>query len=853
MVRQFLSIQEALREYDRESKKDALEVAEEERQEIVRRFPLDDWPAMTLEQYALGLDDSSDTYCYWLEFGSPHMCSMRGGSSVKHLVYKHKNKPGWYFSSEYQDEQEAWLDIRAALVQAFELAGAGEWERIDELQPIRGGRALRLKTLYVYYPDQIMPITSVYHIQHFLERLGMLTDEMKRWEAVRLNRGLLHALREIPDMEGWTTDEMGKFLYEWAHPREARRVVKIAPGHDAKYWQDCLDHGYICLGWDDIGDLREFDNWTSFRDRFHEVFFDKHKGHKSTLTAKAREVWTLMQLEPRDIVVANQGVSRILAAGEVVEPVYQWRPDRSTYRHTVHVKWDTSYAQEIPPQNRWGMVTVADVPLELYQQILSKGSGDEQGPKETLPTDPLFLHIADALERKGQLILYGPPGTGKTYHARRFSVWWLLRHLEEGDPMAVLGSARSMKEAERRLSTAQVARRLWWMVANPKEWSWDQAFSDGQVTFRYGRLKRNYPLVQPGDLVVGYQSTPDKRIVAVARVTKGIYESNDDEPGIELEPVHRIRDGLTYSELQADSTLKDSEPMRFRCQGTLFALTADEAEYLLALLTERDPGLSELALAEESVGPLTWVTFHPSCSYEDFIEGFRPVDKGSGGLVLRLADGLFKRVCREAQAHAKRRYLLVVDEINRANIAKVFGELITLLEKDKRGMQVRLPQSRERFTIPPNVFLLGTMNTADRSIKLLDAALRRRFAFMEIMPDVSLLSGAVIGDLELDAFLDALNRRIAASEGREKQIGHSFLLDDAQPVGEPEEFARRFRQEILPLLQEYCYDDYAALATYLGNTLVDGQAQALNQDILNDADRLVDALAQLINEEESLT
>jgi 5-methylcytosine-specific restriction protein B len=320
--------------------------------------------------------------------------------------------------------------------------------------------------------------------------------------------------------------------------------------------------------------------------------------------------------------------------------------------------------------------------------------------------------------------------------------------------------------------------------------------------------------------------------------------------------------------MKADPTLSNTEPMRFNNQGTLFALTPDEADYLLAQLEAKNPGLSDilnppavaagsngatppaanpiLGLDTDEINQLTFLTFHPSYTYEDFIEGFKPVPSAAtgGGLNLRLEDGVFKRICRQAQANPGKRYLVLIDEINRANLAKVFGELITLLEKDKRGkFKVVLPQSRETFTIPENVYLLGTMNTADKSIKLLDAALRRRFAFKELMPDADLLTGGKIGDLLLDVFLEELNRRIATREGREKQIGHSFLLEDGKAVDEPEEFARRFRQEILPLLQEYCYDDYADLAYYLGDKLVDKQAQTLDFDILNDPDKLVEALA----------
>ena len=359
---------------------------------------------------------------------------------------------------------------------------------------------------------------------------------------------------------------------------------------------------------------------------------------------------------------------------------------------------------------------------------------------------------------------------------------------------------------------------------------------------RQGRLQRNYALVKGGDLVVCYQSTPDKRIVALARGTRTGSESSGGEPSIELAHLTAVKDGLTYDELLADPVLKSSEPLRFRNQGTLFALTPDEAEHALALLAERNPEVQPHLEGGETVGFLTRLTFHPSYSYEDFVEGFRPVESGEGALSLRLDHGIFKRVCHAALARPAKKFLVLIDEINRANIAKVFGELVTLLEMDKRGLSVTLPQSKESFCIPPNLCLLGTMNTADRSIKLLDAALRRRFRFMELMPDSDLLQGGKVNGMELDDFLDGLNQRIARSHGREKQIGHSFLLDGDEPLSDPEEFARRFRQEILPLLQEYCYEDYRVLATYIGEELVDQEGQTLNEERLADPEGLIEAL-----------
>jgi 5-methylcytosine-specific restriction protein B len=835
-----LPIQQAIKEFDREGDRQATEVAEQERRAAVERFPLDAWPTMPLERFALGQGNKQDSFCWCMEYGTPHVGSMKGGNARKHAIYK-QHDGNWFFDRKsYQSIEEAWQAVRAGFVQAFQKVKAGDFDGIDQIEGINWGPALRTKALHCYFPDQFLPITSIAHIRHYLQVLHSPLATAGGYEVVRLNRALLEALRQTPGMEGWNTYEMSHFLYRWDDPRDQRRIVKIAPGENARFWPECLDGGYIRVGWGKVGDLRQFESKEAFQVKFKEEYGPMYKDHQPTITKKGNEVWTLRELEPGDLVLANQGTSKVLAVGEVVEPGYEWSDGEADYDNIVHVKWDTSYAQDISPQKSWAMTTVAPVPQTLLAQVMAK----KAGPKPIIPMDPFHRQIMGAIERKGQAVLYGPPGTGKTYAARRFAVWWLAKQAGE-DPSQILADPASFDQAEQRLSTAQVGRKVWWVVANPSVWDWDQLFKDKHVNYRYGRLQRNYPLVRKGDLVVGYQSNPDKKLVALAKVSRELYTDTKGEQNIDLEPVAKIEDGLTYEELQKDETLVTSEPMRFRNQGTLFSLTEDEFDHLAALLTERNPSLRKyLDVAGSGVGPLTRLTFHPSYSYEDFIEGFRPVEASGGQLALRLDDGIFKRVCREAQANPSKHYLVLIDEINRANVAKVFGELITLLEKDKRGLLISLPQSKEPFTIPSNVYVLGTMNTADRSIKLLDSALRRRFAFLEMMPDSSLLRGAKIGGLALDDFLDELNRRIAAKDGREKQIGHSFLLDEDGPVSEPDEFARRFRQEILPLLQEYCYDDYSVLADYIGEKLVDREGQTLDDERMNDPERLVEALEE---------
>ena len=358
---------------------------------------------------------------------------------------------------------------------------------------------------------------------------------------------------------------------------------------------------------------------------------------------------------------------------------------------------------------------------------------------------------------------------------------------------------------------------MWFMVANPSQWPWKSLFTDGSVNYSLGRLKRNYPHVRAGDLVVGYESTPSLRIVALARVTSEFDLDGTADEALSLEPLTEVANGATWAELKADPILAQSEPLRFNCQGSLFALTTAEADHLLELLARRDSTIIQ------KIGPyrrhLTRITFHPSYTYEDFVEGFRPQATARGQLELALTDGVFKDLCSAAAASPGERFVLLIDEINRGNIPKVFGELITLIEKDKRGLSVKLPQSGDDLAVPPNLIIIGTMNTADRSIHLLDSALRRRFAFIELLPDSQVLTGASAGALALDLFLDNLNEEIRRRLGREQQIGHALFYVDGAIVATAEGFAAAFRHELLPLLQEYFYENYVALADLLGDAL----------------------------------
>ena len=280
-------------------------------------------------------------------------------------------------------------------------------------------------------------------------------------------------------------------------------------------------------------------------------------------------------------------------------------------------------------------------------------------------------------------------------------------------------------------------------------------------------------------------------------------------------------------------------------------------------VTQEDrPAVKRRFEEHRDAGRIEMVTFHQNTTYEDFVEGIRPVlaesrdsdmeptpeRKHAGEIRYEMSRGVFRRIAERAADDPDERYVLIIDEINRGNIARIFGELITLIEDSKRIGQhdearVTLPGSKTDFGVPANLHVLGTMNTADRSIALLDTALRRRFVFDEMMPDPS-HSGIAkdLDGIDCGKVLDAMNRRIAVLLDREHQIGHTYFLR----VNTLAALASTFRNRIMPLLQEYFYDDWEKIRAVLNNNgfvLKSNPPQELVRLDLVDADRSVYDLA----------
>ncbi len=235
-----------------------------------------------------------------------------------------------------------------------------------------------------------------------------------------------------------------------------------------------------------------------------------------------------------------------------------------------------------------------------------------------------------------------------------------------------------------------------------------------------------------------------------------------------------------------------------------------------------------------------FVTFHPSFSYEDFLEGIRPVIKNEGekneAIGYKRQDGIFKEICASAEI-SNEKHLLIIDEINRGNISKIFGELITLIEDDKRGHSLDLAYSKKPFSVPENLYILGTMNTADKSLVQIDTALRRRFAFVEMMPNSELKEIVDVDGIPIKNLMDKLNEKIR-EKYRDKQIGHSYFMN----ITDLEKLHFVFLYKIIPLLQDYFYGDYDELHGVLGDNFISKTKKAIHKKIIDNPEDLKNAL-----------
>ncbi len=657
--------------------------------------------------------------------------------------------------------------------------------------------------------DKYLPLDG--NSQDLLESLGIEFDRTKFLPYIEYVR-VMQELKKKMELESLGYTNYAEFSYAAYAQHKSSNVQDVAkesspsynstvtywtfsPGEQATMWDFCVNEGVMCMGWDKLGDYSQYPSLEETNQAIKRLYLTEGSAKNSTLA-----VWQFAnEMKPNDIVFAKKGRNTIIGRG-VVESGYMYDETLSKYKHIRKVKWTN----------------------------VGEWKTDEMHAMKTLTNITRYKDYVDKLNA-----------------------------LIDGNKAPIHKDSSD--------------KQYWWLTGSPKYWSPSNDWNLGEdIDYTLynekgnkRRIFKHFLEAKHNDVVIAYESTPVLQIVAIGRVV-----SETDGEVLYIRKVEELFSPIPFTEILNNPILQKSEPVMNRCQGSLFRLANDEYEEVMRLIRKENPEpveeeveptdeceiytdkdfLDEVFIDEQQLQTLkslllrkknlilqgapgvgkTFVAqrlafammgmkddsrvkviqFHQNYSYEDFVMGYKP--NGEGGF--SLVNGIFYDFCQQARLHRESHYFLIIDEINRGNLSKIFGELLQLIEADYRDQPIHLAYNRQRFSVPSNLYIIGMMNTADRSLAMIDYALRRRFSFYEMKPGFGADAfKAYISNWEtpqlrklIKAILE-LNKVIEddSSLGSGFCIGHSYLCNfengcDLESIVE---------YDIIPMLREYWFDN----------------------------------------------
>ena len=866
---------------------DDIDFAESKRAEFVSKFPIDQINKLQIDEYVAGTDKNS--FCYWLEF-KKILFGIGGGNASKFGIYKGADSN--YYGGTGQNKillQGKELDqqfelIKTGIIKALDYVKNDRISEIKELNIPIWNMVLQ-KILTIYFPDKFINSGASDVLIECAQDISLDGTELIPENLIQINYECKKKLDSQLLFKDWSYVKIGQFIWETYYDDSKRDYYilgsKYGDKNDEDIFPAMLDREVIAIGFASNIDLEEyyFKNHT-------EITEYLIKNGEEPKSYNALKYFLNLKVGDRIAVKADgspkgkKGFLSIIGIAEVIEKdgeIYRHDPDG--LGHQVNVKFIKApvykefdlggYGRTIHKlskpdhidlifKNDYEILDMNSILKDHRQEFtnwLANKYGDNSGTTSSYikaidilsqilskqvfkTTDDKFLETLykDLIkEQKNQdgkyfysdspsygingfysasiksyreflksinqtnlivkeynmelslnTILYGPPGTGKTYRLKNY---FFKKFTDE-----------SSNQTEEEYLQELVDNYSWWEVIAASLY----------------------------DLKTAKVSNISEHPILKAKVA-GSSNNNVRATIWGALQTHAVQ------ECKYVNTTNRQAPLIFNKNEN------SDWEVIEENLEAEAPEVIKLINNSKNFKPVStkkkryvFTTFHQSFSYEDFIEGIKPIvyedeqnpERGKQ-VIYDIKPGLFKKIVKEANEDRANDYAIFIDEINRGNIANIFGELITLIEDDKRidtanYIPAKLPYSNEDFGVPPNLYIIGTMNTADRSVEALDTALRRRFSFIEMNPEPEKLSTEEYkcDGLDLEALLMAINARIEKLLDKDYCIGHSYFMTIRNRQEPLQEMKIIFRNKILPLLQEYFYSDWGKIMLVVGKEFV---------------------------------
>ena len=773
-------------------------------------WPMGKLKIMSLEEYT-NLEKTSFTH--WLERETREVGGSGVGSSFSFRIYRRSNKSTVYTSdNRMTDGNYCWFSdlgdkpevvfpkVRELVLDVVEASIEGNYQKVLSIEYGKFGKALQWKIAFLYNPDRFLPIYQKNVIQRACDSLGFKVENATLADQYDFLISTMPVDMNTIDYANWLFNEYSDKIVE-----TGLKYWVAAPGRGASEWEYFVEQGIYALGWNELGDLREFNDKAELNE---ELLLAK-RNNNSDRKNDALALWNIGKvIKPGDVIFAKRGLHEYVGYG-IVTSFYTYNAADEQYPHQIEVDWKK--------QGSW---------------IVE----DHQIVKKTLTEITKYKQYVKDLTI---LIIKG------------------IQAISTNDPNTV---------------------KHYWLNANPKIWKIaDFEIGQHQSYTAYndkGNKRRMFDCfesIKPGDLIVGYESSPSMKVSAIFECTTALHEDENEVQRIEFKIQRFLNRPIAWENLIQVEAFKDAEVVKNN-QGSLYPLTPSQFNAILSLEYESNlpkyniqnlksdsfisdvqlermittleqkkniilqgpPGtgktfvakkLAYVLMGEKDDSRIEMVQFHQSVSYEDFIQGYRPTDEGN----FKLKNGIFYKLCARALKNPDKPYFIIIDEINRGNLSKIFGELLMLIENDKRSPEYAInlmysDAEESRFYVPGNIHIIGTMNTADRSLAVVDYALRRRFAFFTLRPEFQvkfknhLLDCGVANDMinKIVSRLNDLNNDISNELGVGFEIGHSFFTPSDDLEFDEKWYMGIVDFEIIPLLEEYYFDDFHLLQSKIG-------------------------------------